>query len=331
MSSLIDARLVVALPSKARPESVPRMAEAFRYTHAFDQGAHVVWAIDPRDRMRDLYLTAILEHFGEHATILDAESDGMVGPTNHIGRWLIEQYGEGSARPFAVMSMGDDHVPRSDGWADSILLSLAFMGTGWVYPNDGHRGEKLATAWAQTFDTVRALNRIVPCLTTHLFSDNSIMELARAADCLRYLPQVLIEHMHPLAGKAGRDDSYRRTSSKEMWFHDQARFNRWRSSDRFKRQVEIIRGLIKSPSELEPWPQEESASDPIGTVDSGEQPDSIEGLSDESLTMLGRLPGWDDSEAPVIMVTTPPETPAGISTSRAGKGVTPPKRGQRRA
>jgi hypothetical protein len=54
----------------------------------------------------------------------------------------------------------------------------------------------------------------------HLYIDNYWLELAGAAGCLTYLPDVVIEHMHPAYGKAEWDESYRRVNSPEMYGAD---------------------------------------------------------------------------------------------------------------
>ena len=108
--------------------------------------------------------------------------------------------------------MGDDHRPRTDGWDTKMLAALRELGTGVVYGDDLLQGERLCTSWAMTSDIVRALGRMVPAPVEHMFCDNAVMDLAKAAKCLRYLPDVVIEHLHPLAGKADWDPGYWRVN-----------------------------------------------------------------------------------------------------------------------
>jgi hypothetical protein len=128
---------------------------------------------------------------------------------------------------YAVGFAGDDHVPRTHGWARRYLEELRSLGTGIVYGDDGIQGEALPTQWAMTADIVRTLGRMVPADVEHLYCDNAIMRLGAEANCLRYLPDVLIEHMHAFAGKAVADAGYRRVNHPEQYRRDGEAFHLW--------------------------------------------------------------------------------------------------------
>lgn len=241
------ARLVVIIPTKGRPTSVARMVEAFEETGAFAQGAAIYWAIDPTDPAAALYeqeITARNRASGL-AGLLTMPNSGMAHPTNTAARIIVEDW-PAEIRPAAVAFFGDDHVPRTHGWVDAALEALEAMpgGTGIVYPNDGHRGERLATCWIMSTNIVERIHRVVPCLVNHLFADDSVMALGKAAGCLRYLPDVLVEHMHPLAGKAEDDDTYRSTDNAASIEADGRKYRRWLDSPRFAEQVAAVRSLV---------------------------------------------------------------------------------------
>jgi hypothetical protein len=42
----------------------------------------------------------------------------------------------------------------------------------------------------------------------HLYADNFWLDLGKGLDRITYLPDVVIEHMHPGAGKAAHDEGY---------------------------------------------------------------------------------------------------------------------------
>jgi hypothetical protein len=44
---------------------------------------------------------------------------------------------------------------------------------------------------------------------SHMYLDNFWLRLAHELDRCRFLPDVLVEHMHPAAGKGEPDDVYR--------------------------------------------------------------------------------------------------------------------------
>jgi hypothetical protein len=79
-----------------------------------------------------------------------------------------------------------------------------------------------------TADIVRAIGRTVPAIVQHLYCDNAVRDLGQAAGCLRYLPDVVIEHMHPTAGKSEWDDGYRAVNSADRRADDKRIYQRWR-------------------------------------------------------------------------------------------------------
>jgi hypothetical protein len=73
-------------------------------------------------------------------------------------------------------------------------------------------------------EVVRALGHMAPPTQRHLYIDNYWRDLGRAAGCLTYLPDVVVEHVHPVAGKAAVDDGYRRVNAPEMYQRDAAAY-----------------------------------------------------------------------------------------------------------
>ncbi len=207
------ADLLVIVPSRGRPANAVRLAEAFAETCTAD--TRLWFAVDDDDSTVERYTTGDkLWNCGPWRP--------MVSKLNGVAAYLANDYA-----PFALAFMGDDHLPRTNGWDSLMLAALREMGTGVVYGDDLLQRERLCTAWAMTSDIVRALGRMVPAPVDHMYCDNSVMELARAAGCLRYLPDVVIEHMHPLAGKAESDEGYVRVNSPQRFAIDEARFRTW--------------------------------------------------------------------------------------------------------
>lgn len=222
--------LLVIVPSRGRPESLERMAAAWYDTGAFTDGAGLIFAVDLDDPASPRYREA-----------LDRLAAADPGPTPinlmNAGPWrpMVHKL-DGAAALFAGQGhfalgfAGDDHLPRTPGWAARYLEALHELGTGIVYGDDGIQGERLPTQWAMTADIVRALGRMVPAPVEHMACDNSVMDLGRLASCLRYLPDVVIEHMHPLAGKAEWDTGYARVNRAEQYQKDLAVYADWQRS-----------------------------------------------------------------------------------------------------
>lgn len=225
--------LVVIVPTKGRPESVRLVVDAWRATGAFDEGAALTFAVDDDDPTLPRYIQAFnaarasepypppdirLCHCGTW--------EPMVPKLNRVAQ---AELGLEQGAPAMLAFMGDDHRPRTPGWAARYVEALRALGTGIVYGDDLVQGEKLPTQWAMTSDIVTALGRMVPADVEHLYCDNSILDLGRAADCIRYLPDVVIEHAHPVAGRGAWDAGYERVNARAQYAKDHAAYARWKS------------------------------------------------------------------------------------------------------
>lgn len=204
------ADLVVIVPSRGRPHTVAEMAEAFEQTCTAD--TELVFAIDADDPMRTVYLDAV-NGVARVPYVLEAESRSMVEALNFAANYAAH---DGA---IAVGFLGDDHRPRTNGWDRAYLDALAAR-PGIVYGNDLIQGANLPTQCAMSTALVRALGHMAPPALRHLFVDNYWRDLGTAAGCLTYLPDVVIEHLHPVAGKAAVDDGYRRVNAPEMYHRD---------------------------------------------------------------------------------------------------------------
>ena len=125
--------------------------------------------------------------------------------------------------------------------ASMLLAALGELGTGIVYGRDGIQNEQLPTWWAMTPDIIRELGAMVPANVEHLYCDNAIKDLGEQAGCLRYLPEVLIEHMHPIAGKAPMDAGYEQVNSPERYAKDRSAYARWRTA-----QLPMDAGIVRT-------------------------------------------------------------------------------------
>lgn len=143
---------------------------------------------------------------------------------------------------FALGFMGDDHLPRTPGWNTMIVEQLKQLGTGIAYGNDLYQGERIPTQWFMTSDIVRALRRMVPAPVDHLYCDNAVLALGQGTGCIRYLSDVVIEHMHPVAGKASSDAGYQRVNSRRQYQRDSVLFNKWRRGT-YAHDVRVVQRL----------------------------------------------------------------------------------------
>lgn len=155
---------------------------------------------------------------------------GVVQPLNQAATYYADLIHADAVtmrlEPFMIGFMGDDHRPRLSvvPWDVAYISELTRLGTGMVYGNDLLQGPNIPTQIAMTSDIIRALGYMAYPGLRHLYADNMWKALGEATGCIRYMPNVLVEHMHPVAGKALWDDNYARVNAPDVDQHDHAAF-----------------------------------------------------------------------------------------------------------
>ncbi len=203
--------LLVIVPTRGRPQNAARLARAFEETDSLN--ADLVFVADHDDPELAAYHLAaprLLVHRGE-------TGKGLVPALN----WAADLYADDYDH---LGFMGDDHLPRTAGWDAHVLGALDTRQPRVVYGNDLLQGETLPTAAFMPSRLVRALGFMAPPVLRHLYVDNFWLDLGRSLGGLRYLPDVVIEHVHPAAGKTAMDDRYRVVNAAEA---DQADRQAW--------------------------------------------------------------------------------------------------------
>lgn len=210
--------LSVIVPSRGRPQNCQRLAEAFDATCTLDDTTLLI-AVDPDDPTLDDYLTG---GYGTHGSLTILPERMRLGPTlNYLAAGI-------AVINTAVGFMGDDHLPRTHGWDAQVTGELDRLGMGLVYGDDLLQGELLPTAVFMTSSIIRTVGWMCPPGLTHLFLDDAWLTLGRALNAITYLPDMVIEHCHPVAGKAEDDAGYAECNAPDVWAHDEAVFARWR-------------------------------------------------------------------------------------------------------
>lgn len=231
--------LLVIVPSRGRPQAVAEMAQAFGDTCT--GSTRLVFMTDDDDPDEDGYLEQVINlgisMEGKAIALRSGPNVSMVDALNRAARRVLNE------DPYAIAFMGDDHRPRTKGWDTRYLDALRQLGTGIVFGNDLLQGQRLPTQVAMTADIVRALGWMAPPVLRHLYVDDFWRDLGVHAGCLRYLPDVVVEHLHPVAGKAEMDEGYARVNDARVYDADQAAYREFQASGAFRAAVEAVRAL----------------------------------------------------------------------------------------
>jgi hypothetical protein len=234
--------LLIIVPTRSRPESVLRVVQAWVDTGAFDDGAALSFVFDVDDPRADDYRDALSPPLPMMVRALSMPTwKPLVPKLNTAAELYADNFRDIGALGFA----GDDHLPRTKGWARRYIDELRKPGTGIVYCDDGYQHENIPTQWAMRADIVRALGGMVPAPVEHLYCDNAVRDLGYAVGCLAYLGDVLIEHMHPSAGKAATDAQYDRVNSRQQFRGDRAAYRHWRDNGGLTEAARLVDTVMR--------------------------------------------------------------------------------------
>lgn len=215
--------MMVIVPSRGRPANARRLVEAWGETRC---GAGLMIRVDDDDPELGGYLAMREQIYDMDFCAVEV----LVGPRLRLGGTLND-LAPVAAKHFGVVGfMGDDHVPRTRDWDAHVLQAFA-DGARVVYGNDLIMGEQLPTAVFVDAAIVATLGYMVPPGLVHLFMDNYWRWLGEHLGALAYLPDVVIEHVHPVAGKAEWDDRYEEVNASAVWTADEATWHRWLADD----------------------------------------------------------------------------------------------------
>lgn len=206
------------VPTKGRPENAGRLAAAARELSGRELSA-LYFLADPGE-----LLDAYREHLGrkESWVFLNevSASPQRIGPIlNKVAPGLAERYTH-------LAFMGDDHVPRTALWDEELVKSLDGR-PGVAYGNDLWQRENLPTMAVLSADLVRGLGFFAPPGLEHLYLDDFWKRLGQSVGNLAYRADVIIEHLHPAAGKAEWDDGYFQANGASQYSRDHAAYDQF--------------------------------------------------------------------------------------------------------
>lgn len=107
-----------------------------------------------------------------------------------------------------LFSGADDLIFRTPYWDEQVRARFAADPFCLVYGDDLFQGAQLCTHPFISHAAVDALGYFYPATGDVSLTDVWLMLMYRALGRLRYVPDVVIEHMHFLNGKAEYDETY---------------------------------------------------------------------------------------------------------------------------
>lgn len=231
----MPSELIVIVPSRGRPRAAREVVKAFEETCRAK--TTLVFAVDEDDPTLPEYSELIKKCYRMDMPVRvnlcqgENKSHTMVEILNGVAKFFSEQ---SIADPVSAIGfMGDDHRPRTEGWDVAYIEELRRPGVGIVYGNDLLQGERLPTQCAMRRSIIEELGFMAPPVLKHMYVDNFWKDLGEATNCLRYLPDVVVEHMHPIAGKAEWDEGHKRVNDPSMFSADAAEYQKFKQLEMY--------------------------------------------------------------------------------------------------
>lgn len=231
--------IVVLCPTRGRPDAAFEMAKSFRETAALFS-TELILVIDRDELARGAY---------ELIPSLTNTSSSELLPPNPVrvmvvkGGSLTEATNEAAKRVWnddcIIGHVGDDHKFVTPGWDKTVTQVLDKPGV--AYGNDLLQGPVLPTAVFMSSVIPRTLGWFALPGTRHMKIDTVWKDLGVKTGTLRYLPNVIIEHLHPSVGKSPEDEGYERARQSRR---DDARaYKRWlaTSDDDIQKLIEEMK------------------------------------------------------------------------------------------
>ena len=200
---------LVIIPSRSRPDSIDRAVKFIKETSIISD---ICVAID--DDQADLYprLDDVIYEVNPRLR--------MNGTLNLVANKYADKYE-------TIFFMGDDHLPQTLQWDHFLSGAIASKGYGIAYGNDLFQGKNLATAVMMSTNIIKSFGFMAPPKLVHLFMDNFWMLLGMDLDSIWYFDDVIIEHLHFLAGKSQVDAGYIENNAQDVGSADQKELQRY--------------------------------------------------------------------------------------------------------
>jgi hypothetical protein len=216
--------LLIVIPTRSRPAQCKRLIKSFEET---DAQADLLFVTDGDDDSYEGFDWA-----GHENAVLSPRSS-LSEKLNRSVMNLLDNYDY-------VGWFADDNVFVTHHWDDKLIDALDFIGSGWVYPNNGRRAD-VPESWVCTADVVRELGWFANPVLQHYYLDNSIAELGRRAALIRWVPEVVIEHKHYSVDATTEYDGLYKETESSYGARDAAAFQAWKASTQIAGDVSRLR------------------------------------------------------------------------------------------
>jgi len=219
--------ILAICPTRQRVEKCKRMMDSFTETQ--DGNIDLVFVVDNNDPDLDEYIKL----FGQQYPYYILDQMTITEIFNKVALELEPNYN-------IYHTANDDFSYQTKGFDRLIINSYVTHGEGVYYGDDGHWHEGLAVGPFITSGLVHALGYLQMPKLIHLCNDTVWTLLGNKGNFLHYIPEILIEHIHPETRNIPRDITSRRVNSRHTYNWDYYQFFLWK---RDKMEGELVKCL----------------------------------------------------------------------------------------
>jgi hypothetical protein len=187
-------------------------------TAVLGDGIEVRVIVDADDPTLPAYVNN--RRMGGHLRVLDKRV-GYTGSLNVVAREIWHDAD-------ILGAFGDDVLFRTKGW--NRLIEDALKTPGIAYGNDLVHAKGHPTAIFMSSVIAKALGYLAIPQSRHLWVDDAWKKLGQMTGTLRYVPEVIVEHMHPAVGKAEMDQTYHEVYDSVLGHNDHLGFQEWEAN-----------------------------------------------------------------------------------------------------
>lgn len=226
-------KILVCLVTRHRPE---RAIEAWK---AWCQNSAIEAGSDYQRTFSDFMVAYDDDDVCYHQSMFPGAIMSKMRPA-HLGPALNMRANLHSNDYIAICNIGDDHLIRTKNWDKLMIEKLESIGGhGVLYGNDLVHGEGLATAPVMSCELIKALGWMALPNCNHMYIDNAWMEIGRGIGKLVYMPEIVMEHMHPSVGKAEMDEMY--SIANKQYDADHAGICAWKKTHSMQHDIERVK------------------------------------------------------------------------------------------
>lgn len=216
------------IPSRGRPSQAREAAQSFLLT-AVDPATRIVLVVDEDDPALPEYpadLTYVVPPTGNMVGALTLALPAIIGDATVIGM------------------LGDDVRSRTQAW-DATLSKWLESRPGIAWGDDLNQSYRKPSHWWISRPIVDEFG-MAPSMLRHLYVDDYWLVMGQGARCLRFFPDIVMEHLHPDVGKAPVDETYLRAShpTSPNATLDRQAFEAWRGSPEQTAAAERLRQIV---------------------------------------------------------------------------------------